>query len=211
MKMKQLLFIAITLFLPLTAGSQQPAGKKYVDIERVKNEFKYNYRTLASDTAFKDGLYQFSYKNKILEKGNYKGNNKVGVWSFYNYEGALEYSYNFDSGEVFNFERQPDEVYDSPCFFLGSPVVIYRFVASNIQQPYTDFPYPKEQTMLLSLLINTEGAISGVNIINSFNADYDKAVLKAASKIPKHWRWIPARYGGKAIESEYIIKIIVSP
>jgi hypothetical protein len=210
--MKYSLFlISAALLVAMASPGQVPSSAKLIDVERIVGVYCYRYQSLASDTAIKDGNYELSYKNKLLESGRFNRNKKEGVWRFYNFDGALEFTYDFSSGAVSNYERRPDEVYDSPCFFLGSPVVLYRFLASNLSQPRTGFNVEREEEMLLSLLIDTDGTVTKISMVKSFNSDYDSAAIKAASMIPSHWRWIPAKINGNAVQSEYIVKILVSP
>ncbi len=207
----RIIFIIVSILFFGVLSAQNSNLPKRVNIVRTIDQFRYSYQAMATDTAIKDGKFEFSFKSKMLERGYYDNNKRQGLWSFYNMEGALEFSYDYNSGKVSNYERRPDDMYESPCFFLGSPFMLYRFIAARLLQPSVEVDFDVEKELLVRLVINTNGEIANIEMAQGLNKAYDDMALNAARQIPNSWKWIPANINSIPIESEYIIKIIVTP
>lgn len=205
--MKQVLIISFCLVFCLLATAQNDL----VTINRPVGLFLHSYQALASDTSVKHGGYELLYKNKTLERGSYNKNKRVGVWQFYNLKNALEFTYNYNNGKVDKFVRPSNGEYDTPCFFLGSPLIPYLFMLSKLHYPEVEMGNRSNQEVLLALRISSEGTMTGVRLLKSARAGFDESVMQAASSIPIHWQWLPARKDGVAVESDYLIKIIFEP
>ena len=205
--MKQVFIISFCLVFCLLATAQNDL----VTINRPVGLFLHSYQALASDTSVKHGGYELLYKDKTLERGNYRQNARVGVWHFYNLKNALEFTYDYNNGQVDKYVRPSDGVYDTPCFYLGSPLIPYLFMLSKLHYPAGEMENSSNQEVVLALRISREGTMTGVRLLKSARAGFDESVMKAASSIPIHWQWLPARKDGVAVESDYLIKIIFEP
>ncbi|MGV8828570.1 MAG: energy transducer TonB [Breznakibacter sp.] len=209
--MKHVLIICFYLLFCQLAAAQLVALRDLVTINRPVGHFLHSYQALASDTSVKHGGYELLYKNKTLERGCYRQNNRVGVWQFYNLKNALEFTYDYNNGKVDKFVRPSDGDYDTPCFFLGSPLIPYLFMLSRLHYPEVEMENRSNQEVMLALRISTEGRMTGVRLLKNARAGFDESVMKAASSIPNHWQWLPARKDGAAVESDYLIKIVFEP
>lgn len=209
--MKHAIVIIFCLALCMTTPAQQPASTRMVTVNRKAGVYLHSYQALASDTSVMHGGYELLYKNKTLERGNYHQNKRIGVWHFYNFKNALEFTYDYNTGKVDNFVRPSDGIYDTPCFFLGSPLIPYLFMLSKLYYPEMELDNQTDQEVMLALNISPEGKMTGVRLVKSAKAGFDEAVMKAASTIPSHWQWLPARKNGCPVESDYLIKIVFEP
>ncbi|MFD0792866.1 toxin-antitoxin system YwqK family antitoxin [Mucilaginibacter litoreus] len=92
------LVIFLYLFIPLYGFSQQTLKVT----KKVSDDVKEVYHVLASDGRTKTGLYQAFYKNKtVVANGGYSNGKRTGVWQFYNRNGKVVQSYNFDRNQLY--------------------------------------------------------------------------------------------------------------
>lgn len=205
------IFILLSLLLlPISAIS---AVRVQPTVSRVVNSGLYveKFKALKSDTACKHGNYQLLYKNMVIEQGSYHRNQKVGEWSYYNLNKQIEFVYNYDDRTVSKVMPHVGTVYTSkemPALFLGSPLIPHVFVSHNVFYPIKEHGTSEDCTVTLALKINSRGVMTGFYLKQTSKPAFNEAVLKVAATMPKHWRWVPARSGGRFIDSEYIINII---
>ena len=77
---KYLIYIALGLLFGC-GGFVAGQNLKFIKKDVV---FRYEYETLRTDTAVRNGYYRMFYKDKILERGQYLKGDRVGLWHFYN-------------------------------------------------------------------------------------------------------------------------------
>lgn len=208
--MRMAFYFGITLLSLLWAGAgawaQQPS---LVHRERPLGLFTERFSTLASDTTQRHGAYQLLYKGKVVERGRYAFNKRVGEWVFHNYKDALELIYNYSTGKVSAFDREEEyPAGDHPCLFLGSPIVPHVFVAKRISYPNQTEVSVADVEVLLLLQIDSKGELSGYRVENRSSDAFSRGVEQIASQMPGYWRWIPATHQGVPHPSEYVIRVI---
>ncbi|MCI5776344.1 MAG: energy transducer TonB [Bacteroidales bacterium] len=156
------------------------------------------------------GDYLLKYKGKTIEKGRYDKGRKVGAWIFWNYQNLVELRYDFDSETPQYIVQHIGHKYsktERPCVFLGSPIVPYYFILSNVFYPQSE-GNRNGGKVILAIKVDADGRMSGYRIKESTSANFAKAVRVAADMIPTDkWRWLPALKGGKPVSEEYDIVI----
>ncbi|MCQ2229878.1 MAG: energy transducer TonB [Bacteroidales bacterium] len=207
--MRTLLVIILSL-LSLTALAQSKTVKTK-NITRNRDIYVEKYSALASDTSVKHGTYKLLYKGKVIETGDYKKGERIGPWTFYNLKDEVEFIYDYDKNLPFQIMPHYGSVYSAkqfPSLFLGSPLIPYHFIARSTYYPVKESGNKRDCKVVLALEINANGRMTGYHLETSSRDDFNRVVLDAASRIPKHWRWVPAREGGRNIPSNYRITLI---
>lgn len=169
------------------------------------------YYVLASDTSLKHGKYKLTYKGKIIEEGEYKKGERVGDWAFYNMDNRVEFYYDYQARLPFRIAPKDGTVYSArtfPSLYLGSPLVPYHFIATNSYYPLSERDNKEECKVVLALKINAQGRMTGYYIKDKSKPKFNEIVMNAASKIPKTWKFVPARENGRNIASDYLITIV---
>ncbi|WP_132434987.1 energy transducer TonB [Natronoflexus pectinivorans] len=169
-----------------------------------------NYHVLPSDTSIKHGTYRLHYKTHLIESGQYHKGKKVGVWIYFNLGNAFEFQYNYDLDSIVRIaghERQSVLRFESPCLFLGSPLVPYVFLLNKVGYPLDAFEEGISGKVDLYLVISPDGEIVHRYVGSSDHRFLTSAVLKASREFPDEWRWIPERRQNRKVESTYKITI----
>lgn len=176
----------------------------------------HEYFTETVDSILVDGQmcrhgdYLLEYKGKTIEKGKYEKGKKVGTWIYWNYQDIVELRYNYDAAKPLYIVQHIGHKYsktERPCVYIGSPVVPYYFVTSNVFYPQSE-GHRNGGQVTLTINVNAEGRMTGYKIKKSTSENFSKAVRVAADRIPSDkWRWIPSLKNGKPVDSEYDIVI----
>lgn len=209
-----LILLCFSLVCAYGANPKKQAKRSPVKtIERTEKSGIYTqkFRCLASDTSVRHGTYQLIYKGDVIEKGDYRKGERVGVWEFYNLLKTIEFRYDYDSHTPFNILPHVGETYTPrtfPSIFLGSPYVPYHYISLRIAYPTKEQGNTTDCRVVLGLNISAQGRMTGYHLVEESRPTFNEAVLKAAAQIPKHWRWIPARRDGKNVPSVYKIILI---
>jgi hypothetical protein len=169
-----------------------------------------HYNVFRGDTALKHGDYELYYKTHLIEKGSYNRGKKTGVWTYLNLGNAFEFQYDFDRDSLIKIsgERQYRLRYESPCLYLGSPLVPYAFLTTIVGYPPDALEGQIAGKVDLILNISKTGEILNRHAEeDGSNKLLSEAVLKGSYDFPDDWRWIPARENNQRIESTYKITI----
>lgn len=198
------------VLLPLAATA---AHKPVLKNRTVQNGiYTERFKVLASDTAKKHGQYSLIYKGKTIESGEYRYGERVGVWEFYNIHNKVEFRYDYDSRTPFNITPHKGQTYTArtfPSIYLGSPLVPVHFITHHTYYPLSESEDTyKDCKVVLALQISKYGKMTGFYLKEKSKEGFNNVVSKAAEKIPKHWRWVPARKDGRNVDSEYLITVI---
>lgn len=171
--------------------------------------YKKVYNVYKDDVNIKDGDYFLYYKDKVIEKGCYKDNEKVGNWRFYNLNRTLEYEYDFDNKEIVSISGRDNNLFkhETPCLYVGSPLIPYLFFVENLSYPAKAVNQDLQGDIVLALKIDKQGKIYGFYLYKKLQHIIDKAVKDVAIKMPYEWDFLPATYQGKPVMSEYHISI----
>ena len=203
MDLRYILLISAIVFTS-TISAQKPKVRK-----SMNNLFTEHYYVSETDTSVWDGKYELYYKSHLIEKGRYSDGEKAGIWTFYNLSDFFELQYDFTKDSVLRIGGSEYHAIRNyiPPLFLGSPLVPYLYISSNVTYPLEAINKGIEGKVVLSLVISDEGEIIGNYISESLNKMMDNVVLKAIEKLPDNWKWLPAKRNGIRVESFYNITI----
>lgn len=163
------------------------------------------------DTTLLDGTFELKYRDKTIERGEYRQGRRVGEWEFRNYHDWVELRYDYSHSQPTYILPHKGKTYTQetyPCTFLGSPIVPYFFIVSNVHYPQAEWDNKRGGEATLTLRIDAQGRMTGYEIRKPSSTHFARAVERAAEKIPRdEWRWVPARHKGRAVAGEYDIVI----
>lgn len=167
------------------------------------------YEVLASDTAIKHGRYQLFYKDKIIENGRYGAGRPCCMWQYFSLDGVFEFEYDFDEGRLVKLsgERGEQMHYQTPCLFLGSPIVPYIYIVDRMNYPEKAKDLEVEGRVVLALKINKKGELWSMYLYEKLHPLLDSEVMRVARTIPDHWEWLAATRKGIEVNGEYHIAI----
>ncbi|MEQ8470761.1 MAG: energy transducer TonB [Marinoscillum sp.] len=163
------------------------------------------FYVLKEDKEIKHGEYvRYGYTRKVAERGSYDLNQKVGIWEFYDRDGALEQRYNYDSNVlVFNPHKLSNKVrtqingkYEAiipdelPIFIGGVSKLAYLRMVR-------DYPLEArragiEGEIYISAVITTDGKLIDEKIEQTLGYGLDEEALKSIRNIPDDF--IPAKH-----------------
>ncbi len=176
-----------------------------------KGIYTERYKVLASDTTVRHGAYTLLHKGKLLEKGQYKKDNRAGVWEFYGLDEVVELRYDYDQELPVYILPHNEGTYNPrtfPSVFLGSPIMLYHFVALQTPYPTKEAGNQTDCPVTVALEISASGKLTGYHIEEGSRESFNEAVLRAVEKIPPDWRWVPARKDGRNVASTFRMTII---
>jgi len=170
------------------------------------------YYVLKDNPEVKHGLYQNSSKKRLIEKGEYDHNKKIGVWEFYDDQGNLEQKYDYTSNQlIFNKERKQFGIYklnsdgnlieiepDMHPLFIGGRARYDRFIKNNLKYPKNSKSKGTEGRQIVIVLLSKQGEILEKRIYRPISADIDEEALRLINELPKEW--IPAKHQNEAID-----------
>ena len=96
MKNLTLVLMAFFLFNPIFSQDTKSILKEKDGLIEVLNVLK-------CDSLIKEGNYLLMDKNTVLVKGNFRNNEKVGIWTMYSSKDIIELVFNYDSGKVMDY------------------------------------------------------------------------------------------------------------
>ncbi len=180
-----------------------------IQLSKEEGLYTKTYSVLQGDTSIYHGPYKMYYKDKIIENGTFKNGIKVGNWQYFSFNSIFDFSYNYDQQKIEKISA--DYEFDlntySPCFFLGSPIIPYLYLVTNLSYPEKAMELNLSGRVILSLRIDARGNIYGFYISQKLHPLLDKAVMNVASQMPKNWKFVPATQNNQPCDSEYQIPI----
>lgn len=233
-------FLILTASLILEAQSVKKVTKK----NKARGE-KEVYHVLKSDAAIKHGEYtKYGFNKAVIETGsfdnglrsgkwttfspngrlakatgNYKDNERVGVWDFFDYKGTLEQRYDFTSKKLLHLEADAEakahkflvvngtdtvltELDQVPAYIGGSGS-LFEPIMKNITYPIEAKDAGITGIVTISFLIDKEGKTRDHKVKQGIGYGCDEASLAAIKSIPD--AWIPGVLNGKAVNVVYVI------
>ena len=203
MKKYFILLILILLTVDLVHSQEQ------VLVVRRSQLFKEVFNVLANDTSVRNGRYSKYYKDKIIEKGWYRDNAKVGEWMYFSLNSIFEYKYNFDTNKLLAVSGKSSQELSvkTPCLYKGSPLIPYLYIVTNLQYPTKAREKNIQGKIVLALKVNEDGEVYALYLSEKLDPLLDSAVIEVAKTMPIEWRFLPATRDGQKIKSEYRIMI----
>ncbi|WP_018476771.1 energy transducer TonB [Pontibacter roseus] len=219
----KILCIVLLLYAAICSASAQgtaePGPKTKKAKERLK-EYTLDYHVLQENPGIMHGLYQMQGKTWAC-KGEYALGKRSGVWSFYGWNGKLEYQFDFTSNhEVFS-DRKTDtldfeaKVYldgqyvrkkvDSRAFYFGGDVRILEFLAQHMKYPAEAKREEAEGIAIISVEISETGKMENMEVAKGLDFGMQEEALRVVSLLPGEW--VPAIMGGKPVRSKHYIPV----
>ncbi|WP_282035643.1 energy transducer TonB [Saccharicrinis aurantiacus] len=197
------------LFLISLLQTNKVFAQETILVKHEDGNYYEEYLSLKNDTSIKHGSYLRFYKGKVIEKGQFSNNTKIGKWLYFSLDAIFEYEYNYDTQRISKISGK-DKVEDyvqTPVYFKGSPIIPYLFLIKNIRYPIEAKKHNIKGRVSLAIQINNLGEIVSFYVREKLHPLLDKAVVDVAKTFPNNWQWIPAQYNGHNIDGEYIINI----
>lgn len=88
--------------------------------------------------------------------------------------------------------------------FPGGKEELFKYLAHNMIYPADAAKNKVEGRVLVTFVIEHDGSISNVNVVNSVYPSLDKEAIRVVSEMPK---WIPGKANGKTVRVKYTIPI----
>lgn len=108
-----------------------------------------------------------------------------------------------DDSTVSDKEKVYQVVEQQPSF-PGGREELFKYLAYNVKYPIDAAENKIEGRVLVTFVIEHDGSISNVNVVNSVYPSLDKEAIRVVSEMPK---WIPGKANGKTVRVKYTIPI----
>lgn len=108
-----------------------------------------------------------------------------------------------DDSTVSDKEKVYQVVEQQPSF-PGGREELFKYLAYNMIYPADAAKNKVEGRVLVTFVIEHDGSISNVNVVNSVYPSLDKEAIRVVSEMPK---WIPGKTNGKTVRVKYTIPI----
>ncbi len=203
------------LFLSSISYAQSSDGvaeSKLVRCVKVYKLFDARYEMSASDTTVRDGLYTLTYKDMVIEKGQFKDGKKIGEWEYRDLHDLVELKYDFDKRKptyLLPHEGKKYDRFNYPCTFLGSSLVPFYLVHTRVDYPKEEYDNESGGFVLLRFVVNPDGTLKNWKIQQASSPYFAQAVRDVVSSLPvKSWRWVPELRDGRKVEGFYHMTIL---
>ena len=214
------LFYLTLFFFPLSITYCQDLKL----LTRVAESTVEKYEVLKSDKKIKNGTYTKELMKTLSVKGNYKNNERVGIWEFYSFQSEeIEQKYDYDNRKLiwdihqekpFNFFYDGKWMIanlDSIPYLVGGltdlKLKLYDKILENIWSQ-GEFQLPFAGVTVFSFVVDKNGSTKNHKISISSKGPYEENLLKIIKEYSK--KWIPGIYNGEKVESEFIIPMYIS-
>lgn len=205
--MKKNIFLAVLLAIGVSASAQ--TVEKTVKLE---NGAKLVYN-VEPGTSTKSGVYALqNTKNEGLwMQGNYKNDNRIGTWYFFDAKNKLTMRYNYDQKKL---------GYLDTAALNNVSVEVLSTDANVVKNASAPLPLCS-MDYYMSLLANKLYSDNGVadaeitaHVDTEGNATYSVSYVKENKKSPKKkidlnskvkLDWIPSMYNGKPVDAEFTV------
>lgn len=223
--MKKLLFFILILSAVNNCLAQELL-KRTRRITPLVTE-KYSY-TIGTDREIKQGAYQAFYNKKIaLATGKYVDDKKVGLWHFFNRQGALIENYNYDTNTLTHEAAEEEDsklryVFDAPFTEtdeLTKPVRIGGRYFGYI--PYlTSFKLPKdifsedisEYVVTMEILVSPGGRLADFKFHLTSSWEEDRVINVNINRLSEEdKKFIPATFNKNPVACRIAIPCRIMP
>ncbi|GHA69250.1 energy transducer TonB [Pontibacter akesuensis] len=210
--------LLLLLWLPFAALAQTPAEPALVKKENKALDSVEEFHVLRSDGTIKHGPY--SIKGRAWSaKGSYTMGRMSGTWTFYDFKGQPDHTYNFDNSTITYL--QPDtgsfdipvytgeqfvttKVDSKPLFFGGNPRM-YGWIGQNARFPAVAQRNNQSGTVVICAVVTEDGELVSEQVTTSVTPLLDAEALRVVQLLPDDWT--PAVVGGKSVASIVYIPV----
>lgn len=93
---------------------------------------------------------------------------------------------------------------EHPPQFPGGIDQFYRFLVKTIRYPSVAYEHHLQGKVLLSMIVEKDGALTNIKVARGVSVDIDKEALRVMNLSPK---WEPAIENGKPVRVDFIVPI----
>jgi hypothetical protein len=221
---KSIFFVFIAIFYSLNSFSQETIERK----NKLSDSVIERFYVFKSDRETRQGPYKAFFRRKtVVASGNYVKGGKTGVWNFYDPEGKLVETFNYDENAL-TYEAPLDTTSDIVIIFDGTvekddvgtkPVKIggtyYGYIpfVTAFRLPFETFDVNTGVfDAYIELLISPLGRLAEykVHLISAYYK-YNHTVSLDVNLFTEADRtFIPATLNHKPIISRIVIKCVVT-
>ena len=108
-------------------------------------------------------------------------------------------SINAQSEETLVEEKVSDVVEEMPQF-PGGPSALFEYLSKNIQYPEAAKKNGIQGRVLVSFIVEKDGAISNAKVVKTVESSLDKEALRVVTTMPK---WVPGKQNGEPVRVKY--------
>ncbi len=89
-------------------------------------------------------------------------------------------------------------------FYPGGEEAMYKFIGNNIKYPNIAREKEITGTVIVTFVVEEDGAISGVQLLKGIGEGCDEEALRVVKSMPK---WIPAKQNGVNVKCRFNLPI----
>ncbi|HEK21643.1 MULTISPECIES: hypothetical protein [unclassified Mucilaginibacter] len=202
---------------------------------KLTNNISETYHVLASDGITRQGIYQALYKKKTaIASGSYLGSKRVGIWHFYDNNGTVVQSFNFDK-QLLLYEA-PEDTTSNLHYFIDRTLDTAKTAVQKITKPVriggryygyvpyvalfrmpkriseSDFDYSNMKAVV-ELLVSPGGRLADytvhlIYVPTAYAVDDITMNLKLPN--PDDLVFVPATFNGEPIACRVMIECIIN-
>jgi len=101
-------------------------------------------------------------------------------------------------------QKIPETAPEQLAQFPGGEAEMFRYLASKLNYPKSAVDADHEGRSVVQFTVNADGSLSDFKIIKNSYPELDAEAIRVVSSMPA---WIPAKTGGKAVASTYIVPV----
>lgn len=222
--MKNNFFLFIAFLYSINCFAQETVAEK----KRLSDSVIERFNVLKSNRSIRNGPYKALFKRKIvIASGNYTNGKKTGIWKFYNTEGKLAQTFNYDLNS-FDYLTQLDTSSDLRFLFdeklkktdtvtrplkIGEPYYGYIPYVTIFRLPFETFDVNTDVFEgEIQLLISPLGRLAEykVHLVSKYY-QYDHTITLDVNLFNEEDKiFVPATLNHKPILSRVLIKCFVT-
>lgn len=222
---KTIFIITFNIFFICACFAQETIDRK----NRLTDSVIERFQVLKTNREIKNGIYSAYFRRKtVVATGIYTDGVRTGVWNFYDHNGKLKQTYNYDDKSLrflspldttddlhyrFDSKIKSTDTVTRP-FKIGETYFGYIPYISIFQLPFETFGIDTDQFIAeVELLISPLGVLADYKVhVLSAAYQYDHTVdldVKLFNKDDRYF--VPATVNKQPIVSSIFIKCTVNP
>lgn len=189
------------------------------EVTERKGSYSEKYTVLKANKRTRHGPYQQFFGEKLIEKGEYSQDQRVGPWEFYDMMGKLDQTFDYTTRQVLfsTLYNQPDslqKVYtivtnaDTTYAPLAKPPVpvggknqLVRIMMTNLRSPGTPLGLGKTSMVTVAYLVDETGKFGPVRIVQSSAEPAKTAEALRVINLYSTLQWLPGELNGRKVST----------
>jgi hypothetical protein len=188
-------------------------------------EYRLVYRNVTLVTGFynmglRDSLWQqFNQAGQLKISGCYSGDNRIGIWKFYDNEKNLEQEIDMTNQAVLFYKTKYSQhpfkiidgtdtlvaVLDRPPLYIGGSSRINDFISRELVLPLHKSKDNVKGTVFVEFLISSDGMTSQFRVLKGISSGCNAEALRVVRLLPNEW--IPGVLKERNISVFYTIPV----